>query len=69
MNVVLPAPFGPISPTSWPCLDADVDGVDGPHAPEANGKAGRGEDGAHAPLAGSDSASSVFRFARACAVR
>ena len=52
-------------PDQLTLLDGDVDGVDGPHAPEANRQAGRGEDGAHAPLAGSDAASSAFRFARA----
>ena len=53
----------PDQPDQLPLLDADVDGVDGPHAPEADRKAGRGEDGAHVPLRDPTPPSSVFRFA------
>ena len=56
-------------PDQLTLLDGDVDLVDGAHAAEAHGQAGRGEDGGHEPLAGADAASSAFRFARACAVR
>ena len=52
-------------PDQLTLLDGDVDGVDGPHTPEANRQARRGEDGAHALPAGSGAGSSAFRFARA----
>ena len=37
MNVVLPAPFGPISPTSWPSETVEVDLVDRAEAAERDG--------------------------------
>ena len=59
----------PDQPDELALLDGDVDLVDGAHAAETHREAGRGEDGRHAVSAGSDAASSAFRFARACAVR
>ena len=38
MNVVLPAPFGPISPTSWPSSTSRSTLVDGVDAAEAHGQ-------------------------------
>ena len=55
----------PDQPDQLALLDDDVDLVDGAYASEADREASRGEDGAHATLAGSDSARSAFRFARA----
>ena len=37
MKVVLPAPFGPISPTSLPCSTLEVDLVHGPETAEGDG--------------------------------
>ena len=55
----------PDQPDQLTLLDDDVDLVDGAHAAEADRQAGGGQDGAHDALAGSDSARSTLRFARA----
>ena len=39
MAVVLPAPFGPMTPTSLPGFDAEVEVVDGAHAAERDREA------------------------------
>ena len=69
MNVVLPAPFGPISPTSCPCSTSRSTPSTARTPPKRTERPVVARTGAHVPLAGSDSASSAFRFARACAVR
>ena len=35
--VVLPAPFGPMRPEMWPCLDVERDAVEGDDSAEAHG--------------------------------
>ncbi len=59
----------PDQPDQLTLLDDDVDLVDGAHAAETHGQAGRREDGRHEPLAGVEAGTSAFCFARACAVR
>ena len=45
MNVVLPAPFGPISPTNEPGSIDDAHGIVGPQAAERDGQVGGLEQG------------------------
>ena len=44
MNVVLPAPFGPMRPTRLRLLHDEVDLVDGPQPAERHGHVGGGEE-------------------------
>ena len=66
----LAGPVRPDQSDELTLFDDDVDVVDGAHAAETDGQAGRGEDGGHEPLTGAaDGAGLSFRLARTCAVR
>ncbi len=66
----LAGPVRPDQADELTLLDDDVDPVDGMHAAESHGQAGRREDGGHEPLTGAAAgARSSLRLARACAVR